>query len=80
MPLPARTRLAFRLAVLIGVLYVLIPVLTAFTPVLDGRVAGVGVAYLYGFAQIVVVLIVAIFYRRKANALDGVERQKGSAR
>ena len=51
-------------------LFILFPVLTAFTPVLDGTVNGVGVAYIVGFLEIVAAMIAAAVYCAWANRVE----------
>ena len=51
-------------------LFILFPVLTAFTPVLDGTVNGVRVAYIAGFLEIVAAMIAAAVYCTWANRVE----------
>jgi uncharacterized membrane protein (DUF485 family) len=51
-------------------LFILFPVLTAFTPVLDGTVNGIGVAYIAGFLEIVAAMIAAAIYCAWANRVE----------
>ena len=53
------------------VVFMLYPVLATLTPVLDGIVAGVSVAYLVGFLVIVSGLVVALTHTAGANRADG---------
>jgi uncharacterized membrane protein (DUF485 family) len=46
------------------------PVLATLTPVLDGTVAGVSVAYLVGFLEIMFGLAVALTHTTRANRFD----------
>ena len=58
----ARKRAALlRAALVIGV-FMLYPLLATFTPVLDGTVGRVSVAYLVGFLELMFGLIVALTY------------------
>jgi uncharacterized membrane protein (DUF485 family) len=50
-----------RAALVLGVFF-LYPVLATFTPVLDGTVAGISVAYLVGFLELMFALVVALTY------------------
>ena len=52
---------------LVFVVFMLYPVLATLTPVLDGTVAGVSVAYLVGFLVIVFGLVVALAHTARAN-------------
>ena len=52
---------------LVFVVFMLYPVLATLTPVLDGTVAGVSVAYLVGFLVIVFGLVVALAHTANAN-------------
>jgi uncharacterized membrane protein (DUF485 family) len=65
-----RLRVTFTAAGAVAFLYLLLPVLAAFTSVLDGNIGGVGLAYVFGFAEIVVVMAVAIGYYRWANRAE----------
>ena len=51
-------------------LFILFPVLTAFTPILDGAFGGIGVAYVAGFLEIVAAMIVAVVYCRWADRVE----------
>jgi uncharacterized membrane protein (DUF485 family) len=51
-------------------LFILYPVLTAFTPVLDGAVSGIGVAYIAGFLEIVAAMVAAAVYCRWADRVE----------
>ena len=51
--------------------FILYPVLATLTPVLDGTVAGVSVAYLVGFLVIVFGLLVALAHTASANRAEG---------
>ena len=50
-----------RAALVLGV-FLIYPLLATLTPVLDGTVAGVSVAYLVGFFELMFALIVALTY------------------
>ena len=52
---------------IVFVVFMLYPVLATLTPVLDGTVAGVSVAYLVGFLVIVFGLVVALAHTANAN-------------
>jgi uncharacterized membrane protein (DUF485 family) len=53
-----------------------LPILTAFTTVLNGKVIGeISWAYLYGFAQFLVAWVVAFLYWRKAKRFDELARK-----
>jgi uncharacterized membrane protein (DUF485 family) len=51
--------------------FILYPVLATLTPVLDGTVAGVSVAYVVGFLEIVFGLAVALTHTARANRAEG---------
>jgi uncharacterized membrane protein (DUF485 family) len=48
-------------------LFIVYPVLAAFTPVLDGTVGGIGVAYILGFAEMVFAFAMALVWVRRAD-------------
>lgn len=43
---------------------------TLFTPIFDGSVGGVGIAYIVGFADFVIVLIIAAVHCIESNRAD----------
>lgn len=68
-----RQKRAFLIPAVVFVLlfFFTLPVLTAFTTVLNGMVVGaISWAYLYAFAQFFVAWIVAFLYWRKARHFD----------
>lgn len=48
-------------------LFIVYPVLAAFTSVLDGTLGGIGVAYVIGFAEMVFAFVVALIWMRRAE-------------
>lgn len=52
-----RKRVCLLGAALALVVFMVLPVLTAFTPVLDGSVQGVGIGYIGGFVEVVLAVI-----------------------
>lgn len=50
--------------------FILYPLLTTLTPVLDGSVGGVGVAYLVGFLVIVAGLLVTLAHVARATRAE----------
>ena len=69
--MPERKRNALVRGGVVFVAFILYPVLATLTPVLDGTVAGVSVAYLVGFLVIVFGLIVALAHTASANRAEG---------
>jgi len=69
--MPEQKRKALLRGGLVFVVFILYPVLATLTPVLDGLVAGVSVAYLVGFLVIVCGLIVALAHTASANSTEG---------
>ncbi|WP_242904818.1 hypothetical protein [Actinomadura terrae] len=67
-------RLVLTLAGVTFLVFMSFPVLTSFTPALDGVVNGIGVAYIVGLALVVAPVLGAMAYRR--NALRN-EREEG---
>ena len=55
-----------RAALVLGVFF-LYPLLATFTPVLDGTVGGISVAYLIGFLELMFALVVALTYARSRS-------------
>ena len=73
-----RRKRAFVVPVVIFVFlfFFTLPVLTAFTTVLNGKAIGsISWAYLYAFAQFFVAWIVASLYWRKAKQFDELARK-----
>ena len=68
--LPAKRNALLRGALVFGV-FILYPLLATLTPVLDGTVGGVIVAYLVGFLVIVFGLAVAVTHTARATASEG---------
>ncbi|WP_237720401.1 MULTISPECIES: hypothetical protein [Rhodococcus] len=72
--LPPDTRLQIRRNLLSGaaafVLLLALTVLMLFTPIFDGHVGGVGVGYIVGFLDFLVVLAVAAIHCVRSNRLD----------
>ena len=69
--MPEQKRKALLRGALVFVIFILYPTLATLTPVLDGLVAGVSVAYLVGFLVIVLGLIVAVTHTILANRGEG---------
>ena len=68
-----RARVVRTLVVFVLVFYFTLPILTNLTSALDGLAfGGFSWAYLYGFAQFVMVILVTTYYRR---AMDEVEHR-----
>jgi uncharacterized membrane protein (DUF485 family) len=67
----ARKRSALRRGGLVFVVFMAYPVLATLTPVLDGTVAGVSVAYLVGFLEILFGLAVALTHTARAAGSEG---------
>jgi hypothetical protein len=57
-----RKRAALRRAALVLLVFLPYPVLGTLTPVLDGMVAGISLAYLVGFLELMFGLVVALTY------------------
>jgi uncharacterized membrane protein (DUF485 family) len=55
---------------LVFAVFITYPVLATLTPVLDGTVAGVSVAYLVGFLEILFGLAVALTHTARANRFE----------
>ena len=68
--MPERKRNALVRGGLVFVVFMLYPVLATLTPVLDGIVAGVSVAYLVGFLVIIFGLVVALTHTASANSAE----------
>jgi uncharacterized membrane protein (DUF485 family) len=61
----------FTAAISVLAIFLLLPILAAFTPILDPIVfSGISLAYLFGFAMFVVALVVAHIYQSRAKHLD----------
>jgi uncharacterized membrane protein (DUF485 family) len=59
-------------------LFILFPVLSAFTPVLDGAVNGIGVAYVAGFLEIVAAMAAAVVYCRWADRVEAAAERRST--
>jgi uncharacterized membrane protein (DUF485 family) len=68
--MPETKRKALVRGGLVFVVFMLYPVLATLTPVLDGTVAGVSVAYLVGFLVIVFGLVVALAHTAGTNRAE----------
>lgn len=69
----ARKRLVRPLVIVVLIFYFTLPLLTNFTSVLDGLAfSGITWAYVYAFAQFVMVIVLTTYYRR---GMDKVESQ-----
>jgi len=56
--------------------FIMLPVLSIFTTVLNGKVIGaISWAYLYAFAQFFLAWIITFLYWRKANRFDELARR-----
>jgi uncharacterized membrane protein (DUF485 family) len=69
--MPEPKRKALLRGGLVFVVFILYPVLATLTPVLDGIVARVSVAYVVGFLVIVFGLVVALTHTARANRAEG---------
>ena len=69
--MPEQKRKALVRGGLVFFVFLRYPVLATLTPVLDGIVAGVSVAYLVGFLVIVLGLAVAVTHTILANRSEG---------
>jgi uncharacterized membrane protein (DUF485 family) len=67
----ARKRSALLRGGLVFVVFITYPLLATLTPVLDGTVAGVSVAYLVGFLEILFGLAVALTHTARAAGSEG---------
>jgi uncharacterized membrane protein (DUF485 family) len=70
MEMHARKRAVLLCALVMWGLFMAFTLLTLFTPVLDGTVDGIGVAYIAGFVQVVLAMAAAMAYTRWANRLE----------
>lgn len=73
-----RRKRAFLVPTVVFVLlfFIMLPILSIFTDVLDGKVVGaISWAYLYAFAQFFLAWIVAFLYWREANRWDALARK-----
>ena len=66
----ARKRIALGGGAVVFALFILYPVLTAYTAIFDGTLGGVGVAYVLGFLEVLLALGVALAYARWANRAE----------
>jgi uncharacterized membrane protein (DUF485 family) len=67
----ARARIVTPLVLFTMVFYFLLPILTNFTSVLDGiPFEGMTWAYLYAFAQFVMVIVLTMYYRAAMGAVE----------
>jgi uncharacterized membrane protein (DUF485 family) len=64
--LPRKRTALLRGGLVFGV-FIVYPILTTLTPVLDGSVGGVSVAYVVGFLEIVFALVVALTHVSRTN-------------
>ncbi len=72
-----RVRVVLTAGAALVIAVMLLPVLTSFTSVLDGIVAGVGVAYIVGFAEFVLALVGAVVYCRWIDRIESPEHRRG---
>jgi uncharacterized membrane protein (DUF485 family) len=73
-----RRKRAFLIPAVVFVLlfFIMLPVLSIFTDVLDGKVIGaISWAYLYAFAQFFLAWVVTFVYWRRANRWDELARE-----
>jgi uncharacterized membrane protein (DUF485 family) len=73
-----RQKRAFLIPTVVFVLlfFILLPILSIFTDVLDGKVVGaISWAYLYAFAQFFLAWVVTFVYWRKADRWDELARR-----
>lgn len=75
-----RIRVVLTASALLLVLVLLFPVLASFTHVLDGVVAGVGVAYVVGFGEFVIAMAGAVAYCRWVNRTEQVVHSRPEPR
>jgi uncharacterized membrane protein (DUF485 family) len=75
-----RIRVVLTASALLLVLVMLLPVLTSFTHVLNGVVAGVGVAYVVGFGEFVIAMAGAVAYCRWVNRIEAAGRARPESR
>jgi hypothetical protein len=68
--LPTKRNALLRGGLVFGV-FILYPLLATLTPVLDGTVGGVSIAYLAGFLEIMFGLAVALTHTARAGAAEG---------
>jgi uncharacterized membrane protein (DUF485 family) len=66
-----RIRVVLSASALLVAAVMALPILTSFTHVLDGVVAGIGVAYIVGFGEFVLAMAGAVAYCRWADRLEG---------
>ena len=67
--LPAKRYALTRGGLVFGV-FMLYPLLATLTPVLDGMVGGVSIAYVAGFLVIIFGLVVALMHTARANRAE----------
>src|ERR687890_2841173 len=73
-----RRKRAFLVPTVVFVLlfFIMLPILSIFTDVLDGKVIGaISWAYLYAFAQFFLAWVVTFLYWRRANRWDDLARE-----
>jgi len=73
-----RQKLAFLIPTVVFVVlfFIMLPILSIFTDVLDGKVVGaISWAYLYAFAQFFLAWVVTFVYWRKADRWDELARR-----
>jgi uncharacterized membrane protein (DUF485 family) len=68
--LPTKRNALLRGGLVFGV-FIIYPLLATLTPVLDGTVGGVSVAYLVGFLEIMFGLAVTLAHTARATASEG---------
>jgi uncharacterized membrane protein (DUF485 family) len=66
-----RIRVVLSASALVVVAVMALPILTSFTHLLDGVVAGIGVAYIVGFGEFVLAMAGAVAYCRWVDRLEG---------
>jgi uncharacterized membrane protein (DUF485 family) len=65
-----RIRVVLSASALVVVAVMALPILTSFTHILDGVVAGIGVAYIVGFGEFVFAMAGAVAYCRWVDRLE----------
>ncbi len=68
--LPTKRNALLRAGLVFSV-FIIYPLLATLTPVLDGTVGGISVAYLVGFLEIMFGLAVALTHTARATASEG---------
>jgi uncharacterized membrane protein (DUF485 family) len=75
-----RIRVVLSASALVVLAVMALPILTSFTHVLDGVVAGIGVAYIVGFGEFVFAMAGAVAYCRWVDGLEAGREDGEGAR